>query len=90
MLLRSLGVKTTGTGTKDLTRGVFGGALISTDNTNAAVVQIRKGNSAGEVIYDLSTKTAGFHAWGPIEADEIIYYSISGTGASAQLFEYAP
>jgi len=90
-MLRAITIeKTTGTGTVSLTRGLFGGVLLSTDGTNAAAVVIRKNNATGDVIFDLSSKQPGYYMGDPIEAAEKIYYSISGTGALAQLYEYVP
>ena len=84
-----VGGKLSGTGIINLKRKILGGVLISTDSTNAAVVQIRKDNSSGDIIFDESTKNPMFPVV-PIQAADQIYYNISGTGASAQLFEWMP
>jgi len=79
--------KITGTGTLTCENGIIGGVLISTDNSNAAAVTIQKDGSKGEMVFDISTKTA-MYVRCQIPAATTIYYSISGTGASAQIFEY--
>jgi hypothetical protein len=86
--------KIAGTGTVKLTGhhtegGVIGGVLISTDNSNAAAVILRKDNSSGAKLFDISTKTALFITAPIMVADtDTIYYDISGTGASAMLYEW--
>jgi len=91
MMLRALtGEKVTGTGTLDLTRKLLGGIVLSADGTNAAAVVIRKDSSSGDIIFDLSAKQPGYYLGWPIEAADRIYYSISGTGAFAQIYEYVP
>ena len=78
-----------GTGTLTFKSGIVGGVLITTDNSNAAAVVLRRDSGTGTVVIDISTKTT---IWitGPfsMEGTETLYYSISGTGASAQLFEW--
>jgi len=76
-----------GTGTVSSESGILGGVLITTDGTNAATVVVRKSGASGAKVFDLS----GIQAlWCPcmIDAANSIYYSISGTGAKAQLFEF--
>lgn len=91
MLLRPLSAgKISGTGTLDLTHGqALGGVVISTDGTNAAAVILRKTNASGEKIFDISTKTP-LAALAPMEAAATVYYDITGTGASAMIYEYVP
>ena len=77
--------KVAGTGTLVLNAGCFGGALISTDGTNAAVVVV---TDNGKKIFDVSTKTPLFAA-GPIfSTGKSLEYSVTGTGASAQFYEW--
>jgi len=90
MVLRPLtDGKISGTGTVSLNYGrLLGGVLVSTDGTNAAAVTVRKVNASGERVFDISTKTPGFFCLSPIDAGaQTLYYSITGTGASAQLYE---
>lgn len=86
--------KIAGTGTVQLQGsheegGLFGGALLTADGTNACVVVIRKDNSSGEILFDVSSKTP-FFATAPIRVDgtKTLYYSITGTNASAMLYEW--
>ena len=88
MQLRALDEAVSGTGTYTLETRLFGGALITSDGTNAAVVVVRKNNASGDVIFQVSTKVSNFFVTFPILADAKIYYSISGTNGLAQLFEY--
>lgn len=91
MLLRPLTAgKVSGTDTVTLTHGhVLGGIVISTDGTNAAAVVLRRTNGSGTIIFDISTKTP-MAVFMPIEAEEVVHYSISGTGATAMLYEGIP
>lgn len=78
----------TGTGTITLDSYLFGGIDLNADGTNAGTVQIRDNNSSGTVIIDASsvngkTIIAPFHA-----PSGKIYYSVSGTGADAMLYEW--
>lgn len=79
--------KVTGTGTVATSSQRLGGVLITTDGTNAAVVCLRKNTAKGDIIFDVSTKTPLWVACN-IEAAAKIYYSISGTGGYAQIFEF--
>ena len=97
MVLRPLstGGKVNGTGTVTLSGhrengGLFGGAMISADGTNVATVIIRKNDANGEVIFDVATATA-LPMLAPIETrTDVIYYSVTGTNASAMLYEWVP
>jgi len=82
--------KITGTGTIELSGFKSVKVLISTNNTNAAAVILRKNDSNGEKIFDISTITAGDFPSNPVLVDgaNVIYYDISGTGASAQIYGY--
>jgi len=83
-----------GTGTVVLqghhqTGGVFGAAAITTDGTNAAVIQIRKNNASGDLLLDVSTKQPMIEtSLIRVSDTQVIYYSVTGTGAKVQLFEW--
>jgi hypothetical protein len=82
--------KVSGTGTIEIKNGNVV-ALVSTNNSAAAVVVIRRNNDQGKKILDISTITAGMYPptyTVDAEGAKQIYYDISGTGASAQLYEY--
>ena len=80
--------KVAGTGTLTLESRILGGILVSSDGTNAAVIIIRNDDASGTRFFDISTKAPGLII-GPIKADsDTIYYSITGTNASAQLYEW--
>jgi len=77
------------TGTLTLKTGIVGGVIISTNNTNAAVVVLRRDNASGKQLFSMSTVTAvGVFAPIWMENTETLYYDISGTGASAQIYEW--
>ncbi len=76
-----------GTGTLPCPSRMLGGVLVSADGTNAGVVTIRKDSSTGAIIFDQSAIVPTF--WqAPILASDVIYYSISGTGCTAMLYEW--
>jgi hypothetical protein len=64
--------------------------LVSTNNSAAAVVLLRKNNATGEKIFDLSSITAGDYPFQPVllENTDVVYYDITGTGAAAQIYGY--
>ncbi len=66
---------------------IFGGVLISTDGTNAAVVTVRKNDAAGDIVFQVSTKSP-LAVFAPIEADATVHTVVTGTGATAQFFEW--
>lgn len=86
-LLAGVGGLITGTGTVAVPSGIVGGINISADGTNAAVVVLRKNDASGEIIFSQSTKSPML-AVAPFNAAQTVYYSVSGTGASAQFFEW--
>jgi len=89
MALRSVtNGKISETGTINLQGAFVGGVLVSTDGTNAAEVTIRKDSDAGDIVIAISTKTPIFIGPALFEASGTIYYSISGNGASAQIYEW--
>ncbi len=86
--------KVSSTGTVELAGqpgvgGTIGGVLISTDGTNAAVVILREDDASGTILFDISTKSPMF-VTAPIRSGNTatVYYSITGTGASAMLYEW--
>ena len=79
--------KVSGTGNLLLTEGgLFGGALISTDGTNAAVVTVTDIVTEKKV-FDVSTKTPLFVSVPILTSSTTLAYSVTGTGASAQFYE---
>ena len=76
-----------GTGTLTCKSRLFAVA-ITTDGTNAATVVVRKTDANGAQKLDYSTLDGDFLA-GPFALDsETLYYSVTGTGAAAQFFEW--
>ena len=69
--------------------GKLGGVLITTDGTNAAAVTVQKDNASGKAIFSISTKTP-MMVTAPMDAEgtSALYYSITGAGAAAQLYEW--
>ena len=67
----------------------FGGALITADGTNDATVIVRRNSDTGTQIFKVVTKASGLIA-APFDLGDSnqIHYSISGTGAAAQLYEW--
>ena len=90
MLLRAI---TNGaiTGTGEITVKSFkiGAVLITTDNSNAATVILRREDASGKPIFDIQTVTTIWVA-GPISTEDTTtnHYTISGTSAEAQLYEW--
>lgn len=76
-----------GTNTYQLPKEIFGGVLISADGTNAATVTVRRNDAAGAIVFQMTTKTP-LPVFAPFEADAAIHTVVSGTGASAQFFEW--
>lgn len=78
-----------GTGTLTVDGYKIGAVLLTTNNSNAATVTLRRDNATGKKLFDLSSVTTIWVA-GPISTEETqtVYYSISGTGATAQLYEW--
>jgi len=90
MLLRTLTAgSVSGTDTLVAKTYIIGGVLITTDGTNAAVVALRRDDASGKLIFQISTKTPLFVS-GPFstEGTQSIYISVTGTGASAQVYEW--
>lgn len=90
MLLKSLtNGPVVGGGTLDLKSLKAGGVLITTDNTNAGTVVIRMDGPSGKIVFQVSTVSSAFFGL-PLylEGSEVLYYNISGTNCSAQLYEW--
>ena len=78
----------TGTGGLTLTQGfLIGGILVNADGTNAATVTIQEVNSAGKTLFSYTSKQPQFIR-GPFRSNsQTLYYSVSGTNASLEVFE---
>ena len=86
--------RVSGTGTLTLegqhtAGGKLGGVLISTDGTNAADVVVRRDNADGDAIFSISTKTP-MMVTAPIDSrgTSALHYTVTGSGASAQFYEW--
>jgi hypothetical protein len=67
---------------------MFGGFDLNTDGVNVGTVVIRDLNSGGTILA-VSKSIAGKNLIAPIEAESgIVFYSVSGTGADAFLYEW--
>lgn len=76
------------TGTITLTSGAkFGGFDMSTDGTNSGTIVIRNDSATGRILIN-SDSAFGKVLIAPIPSSNTIYYSISGTNATVQLFEW--
>jgi hypothetical protein len=77
-----------GADTISLDQNVFGGFVLSTDGTNAGTVTIRDTDGSGTILAQVtSVQSLAFIQ--PIRADSgTVHYTISGTGASAMLYEW--
>jgi hypothetical protein len=90
MLLRAItDGSVSGTGTMSVQGRILGGVLITADGTNDATVVVRQDNASGAQIFEVATKTSGLFA-GPISLNgsQTAHYSVSGTGAAAQFYEW--
>ena len=90
MILRSLtNGAFSGANTLTCPSRIVGALAITADGTNAAVVTIQRNDANGKKVFDYQTIFPNFVA-GPIatEGAETIYVSVSGTGASAQIYEW--
>ena len=79
-----------GTGTVEMEGVVFGGAQLHTDDINQGTIVVRKNNSTGDIVFTANCKinVTGSDCRAPIMAGvNVLYYSITGTGFTAQLFE---
>ena len=79
-----------GTGIIKLTgsTGTFGGALITSDGNTATVV-IRKDSETGKKLFDIAVTSSAFIPM-PVDIEQAVqlHYSITGTNALAQLYEW--
>lgn len=78
----------TGTGTINMDSYVFGGVDLNSDGTNVGTVVVREDSASGKVLVSISS-TVGKTVIAPFKSkSKTIYYSISGTGADAMLYEW--
>lgn len=77
------------TGSVTVESKILGGVLITTDNTNAGTVVLRRDDGSGAQILDISTVTTMFIT-APItmEGTDTLHYTVSGTGCAVQLYEW--
>jgi hypothetical protein len=79
-----------GTGTFELDGNIIGAIVMSANGTNSGTVLLREKTSAGKVLFhcnNLYTLQFNIHV---TSTTRRIYYSISGTGCSAMIYEYIP
>jgi hypothetical protein len=78
-----------GTDTVKVQNRLIGGVLITADGTNDATVVLRRNDASGKQIFKFVTKSPQMVV-APIgtEGAETVYYSVSGTGAAAQIYEW--
>lgn len=79
----------TSTGTLTLTNKdkSFGGFDLNCDGANAGTLIVRDTDATGRILVKTSSVT-GKIAYAPMPCSGTIYYSVSGTGASAFLYEW--
>lgn len=78
----------TGTGTLTMDGNLFGGVDLNCDGSNAGTVIVREDSATGKVLVSISS-TVGKTVIAPFKSkSRTIYYSISGTGADAMLYEW--
>ncbi len=77
------------TGTVKIESYIVGGILITTDNSAQGTVILRRDDASGKQIIEIKTVTSMWIS-GPfsMEGTNDCYYSVSGTGCEAQLFEW--
>ncbi len=81
--------KVSSTGSMTVESGMIGGILVTTDGNNAAVITIQRNDSSGKKVFDISTLSPGMITVPlTLEDTTTAYYSVTGTGASAQFFEW--
>lgn len=77
----------TGTGTLNMESEIFGGFDLSCDGSNAGTLIVYDTNASGRILIKTSS-VVGKVGFAPIPCSGTIYYSVSGTGASAMLYEW--
>lgn len=79
------------TGILNMASPILGGVLFGVDGTNAGTLKIHKGPDAkSPVIFHLSAIKVPVFITCEIQAAPQIYYNVSGTGATVQIYEYVP
>ncbi len=68
--------------------GDIGAVLLTADGSNQATVVLRKNNATGDVLFDIGSVVSQYIN-PDIRVDDtaVLYYSVSGTGAGAMLYE---
>ena len=92
MILKALtNGSVTSTGTVVVGSQIIGGVLITTDNSSQGTVILRRDDASGKQIIEIKTVTSMFIS-GPfsLEGTEVCFYSVSGAGCEAQLYEWVP
>lgn len=81
----------TSTGTLTVDSRIIGGVLITADGTNNATISIKRDDTNGKEVFNIVTKQPAFIV-GPVSLEDTTaaYYSVSGTGAAAQFYEWQP
>ena len=90
MLIRALtNGRVSGTGTLAVNSEIIGGVLITTNGSDAVTVTVQRIDSGGKTIFSVSTTVPMFAA-GPmsLEKSDAAYYSVTGTGGTAQFYEW--
>ena len=79
----------TGTGTVTCGQGNVAGVLLTANGTNDATVILRRDDGSGKQLFDVVSKSPGFML-APIDTENTatVHYTISGTGAAAQIYEW--
>lgn len=74
-----------GTGTITCHDQRFGGIILGADGTNVGTVVIKDTDTNGQTFFSFAA-SASQAVWANIECSGTIYYSITGTNATAQLY----
>lgn len=81
------GGQVSGTDTITCKGRICGGLAIVADGTNTGTVVLKNDNASGNVVLQFSTSTP-VTIFAPFDCNENLYYSITGTGCTAQIFEW--